>query len=115
MVRKLFFVASCVLALSVTALADDDDDERSGGDRRVTTPTPAPIPASTAGRLLASNCFQCHGTNGSGGFERITGGEAGEIREFRSKIANKDIMAAHAQGFTDAQIEALVSYLNQLR
>ncbi len=24
-----------------------------------------------AGRLLASNCFQCHGTNGSGGVERI--------------------------------------------
>ena len=115
MFRKLFFVASCVLALSVTALAEDDDDERASGDRRVTTPTPVPVPATTASRLLASNCFQCHGTNGSGGFERITGGEAGEIREFRSKIAGKDIMAAHAQGYTDAQIEALVSYLNQLR
>jgi len=111
MFRKLFFVASCALALSMTALAEDDDDERSGSGSSVTTP----ISASSAGRLLASNCFQCHGTNGSGGFERITGGEAGEIREFRYKIANKDIMAAHAQGYTDAQIEALVSYLNQLR
>jgi len=115
MFRKLFIVASCVLALTTTALAGNDDDERSSSDRRVTTPTPVPVPTTTAGRLLASNCFQCHGTNGSGGFERITGGEAGEIREFRSKIANKDIMAAHAQGFTDAQIEALVSYLDQLR
>jgi mono/diheme cytochrome c family protein len=73
------------------------------------------LPTSTAGRLLASNCFQCHGTNGTGGFERIAGGEAGEIWEFRTKTASADIMAAHAQGYTEAQLQALVGYLNQIR
>mgnify|MGYP006915285120 CR=1 FL=1 len=33
-------------------------------------------PASTSGRLLASNCFQCHGTGGYGGFDRIQIGRA---------------------------------------
>ena len=33
-----------------------------------------------AGRLLASNCFQCHGTDGKGpGFERLAGKSANDI------------------------------------
>ncbi|MGD9888679.1 MAG: cytochrome c [Halothiobacillaceae bacterium] len=71
-------------------------------------------PASSTGRLLASNCFQCHATNGVGGFERITGGEAGEVWEYRGEIAANDIMAAHAQGYSDAQLNAIVTYLNQV-
>ena len=31
------------------------------------------------GRLLASNCFQCHGTNGKGpGFDKLAGKSASE-------------------------------------
>jgi mono/diheme cytochrome c family protein len=108
---------ACALALSATTHAENDDSNKNRNQPTPINPSPIPIPTpgmTNQGRLLASNCFQCHGTNGSGGFERIAG-EAGEIREFRSKIASKDIMAAHAQGYTDAQIEALVSYLNQLR
>lgn len=101
-----------VCALTLSAQAQADGDRRSSS---TVNPVGAATPTPTPGRLLASNCFQCHGTNGTGGFERITGGEAGEIREYRSKIADRDIMAAHAQGYTPAQIEALVSYLNQLQ
>ena len=70
-------------------------------------------PANTNGRLLASNCFQCHGTGGVGGFERIRGGEAHEIREYLGRAASSSIMAAHAQGYTPAQIDAIVAYLQQ--
>lgn len=65
------------------------------------------------GRLLASNGFQCHGTLGRGGFDNIRGGEAGEVREYLGKTASADIMAAHAQGYTPAQLDAIVKYLNQ--
>lgn len=64
-------------------------------------------------RLLASNGFQCHGTLGRGGFDNIRGGEAGEVREYLGKTASADIMAAHAQGYTPAQLDAIVKYLNQ--
>lgn len=70
-------------------------------------------PMNTVGRLLASNCFQCHGTGGVGGFDRIRGGNAAEIRDYLTRSANSAIMAAHAQGYTPAQLNAIVSYLQQ--
>lgn len=87
-----------------------------GGDSLTsTTPTPPIVqPASTEGRLLASNCFQCHATYGTGGFDRIAG-DAGDVWEFRSKVASEDIMAAHALGYTDSQLQLIVDYLNQIQ
>lgn len=70
-------------------------------------------PASTEGRLLASNCFQCHGTQGLGGFDNIRGSEASEVMEFMTKSASNDIMAAHAQGYTPAQLKKIIAYLQQ--
>ena len=70
-------------------------------------------PANTKGRLLASNCFQCHGTGGVGGFDNIRGKEASEVREYLTRSANSSIMAAHAQGYTNAQLNAIISYLQQ--
>ena len=69
--------------------------------------------ASTAGRLLASNCFQCHGTGGVGGFDRIRGSDAAEVKDYLRKPARNDIMAAHAQGYTSAQLDAIIAYLKQ--
>lgn len=70
------------------------------------------------GRLLASNCFQCHGTDGSGGFERLAGMSSSEIvselREMRTK-SNPDIMEVHARGFTDAQLQLIGNYFASLR
>lgn len=70
-------------------------------------------PANTEGRLLASNCFQCHGTLGTGGFDNIRGSEASEVLEYLTKTANRDIMAAHAQGYTRAQLQSIIAYLQQ--
>ena len=70
---------------------------------------------SLAGRLLASNCFQCHGTNGSGGFEKLTGKSALEIYSELKKFSTgsedpNGIMAAHAMGFSDVQLDAIANY-----
>lgn len=85
----------------------------------LTALTPASQAASTipAGRLLASNCFQCHGTNGNGpGFERLAGRSASELyqelKEFQSGQEGNGIMAKHAWGYTDAQLQALASWLS---
>ena len=69
--------------------------------------------ANTTGRLLASNCFQCHGTGGYGGFDRIRGGEADEVLEYLTKSGPSNIMAAHAQGYTRAQLLTIIQYLQQ--
>jgi mono/diheme cytochrome c family protein len=80
------------------------------------TVTSVPQPVSSGGRLLASNCFQCHGTGGTGGFENIRGGEAREVFDYfggQEGVASSSIMTAHAQGFTRAQLDAIVAYLQQ--
>lgn len=79
--------------------------------------TAASVPA---GRLLASNCFQCHGTNGKGpGFDRLAGKAAADIYEdlleFRSGKEGSGIMAKHSLGYSDAQLRQLSQYLSTLR
>ncbi|PKO34956.1 MAG: cytochrome c class I [Betaproteobacteria bacterium HGW-Betaproteobacteria-7] len=72
--------------------------------------------APPAGRLLASNCFQCHGYDGKSriGFERLSGESSNEIykelREMRAK-SKPDIMDMHARGYTDAQMRLIADYL----
>lgn len=71
-------------------------------------------PNISKGRLLASNCFQCHATQGSGGFEALLNtsqtGMFAELMEQRFKIKRK-IMAIHAQGYTKEQLWDLSGYL----
>ena len=45
--------------------------------------------APPVGRLLASNCFACHGTNGrpAGGFDRLAGESASEIYDELKEMA----------------------------
>ena len=48
-----------------------------------------------------------------GGFDRIRGSDAAEVKEYLGKSARGDIMAAHAQGYTSAQLDAIIAYLKQ--
>jgi cytochrome c553 len=78
------------------------------------TTTSAPPP----GRLLASNCYQCHGTNGSGGVESIRGESVSEIYNELKEMQRKsrpEMMDMHARGYTDAEIRLLATYLSTLR
>jgi sulfide dehydrogenase cytochrome subunit len=79
------------------------------------------VPATSA-RVLASNCFQCHGTNGRsvGGIDRLAGMSAseliGEMREMRAETPGNNIMKVHARGYTDAQLTEIAAFFaNQPR
>lgn len=77
-------------------------------------PPAPPISGNTNGRLLASNCFQCHGTYGSGGFESLIHKQdlADELNEYLSGGEDEDdIMGAHLKGYTPEQLQAIVDYL----
>ena len=76
--------------------------------------------AVPSGRLLASNCFQCHGTNGRGpGFDTLAGKPAAELyndlKEFQSGQEGNGLMAKHAWGYTDAQLRSLAQWLARQR
>lgn len=68
------------------------------------------------GRLLASNCFQCHGTNGKGlGFDSLAGKSTTEIyrklQQFQSGQEGNGIMARHAMAYTDEQLRLISAWL----
>ena len=72
------------------------------------------------GRLLASNCFQCHGTNGKGkAFDSLAGKSADklykEMKEQQSGEEGDTIMARHAMGYSDAQLRELTRWLSTQR
>ena len=76
--------------------------------------------SALSGRLLASNCFQCHGTNGTGGFDKLAGKRADEIfnelKEFSTGKEDADgIMAAHAMGFSEDQLKSIANYFSTVR
>jgi sulfide dehydrogenase cytochrome subunit len=70
------------------------------------------------GRLLASNCFQCHGTDGRKGFEELAGKSASsiyeEMKEMQAKAADQNIMNAHAKGYTDNEIRLIADYFSKV-
>ena len=76
--------------------------------------TAAQAQVAPAGRLLASNCFQCHGTNGVAGELKIAGESASEIiselNEMRAENPGRNIMNVHAQAYTPAEITLIADY-----
>ena len=83
----------------------------AGAQQTAATPHP--------GRLLASNCFQCHGTDGRGDgtFDRLAGKSASDIyndlREMKVENKRGEIMTIHALGYTDAQLRAIAEYFSK--
>lgn len=64
------------------------------------------------GRLFASNCFQCHGTDGkNGAFEALAGMSAKEVFSEMKELQNdKSIMGAQARGYSDDDLKAIAAY-----
>jgi cytochrome subunit of sulfide dehydrogenase len=77
--------------------------------------SPPPHP----GRLLASNCFQCHNTNGRalGRMEELAGEDADEIYEelleMRAKSIDSNVMHVQARGYTDAQLRLIADFFSR--
>ena len=73
---------------------------------------------SPPGRTLASQCAQCHGTNGNGpGFDEIAGKSAHEIYNELLEMKWRPvegIMDRQARGYTDEQIRLISEYLSTL-
>ena len=81
----------------------------------VSTAQVAHAQVAQPGRLLASNCFQCHGTNAKGpGFDSLAGTSSNEIykelKEFQSGKEGNGIMAKHAMAYTDEQLKLMSAW-----
>jgi cytochrome subunit of sulfide dehydrogenase len=81
--------------------------------------SPAAHAAPPPGQLLASQCFQCHGTNGQpvSGFEGIAGENAAEMYKKLLELSLRrpeNIMDLQARAYTPAQLSAIATYLASL-
>ena len=69
------------------------------------------------GRVLASNCFQCHGTNGYAGELKIGEQSAssiiGDINEMKTKNPGENIMNVHARAYTPEEIKLIADYISK--
>ena len=97
---------------------DDDHDNGNGGPvTPPTTPNDPVVTTPTAGRLLASQCAQCHGTDGYSvtGIDSLAGESRGEIigemREMKNKNKNK-LMHLQAKGYTAEQVSLIADYFS---
>ena len=86
----------------------------------VSSAAPAQSAGPAPGRLLASNCSQCHGTSEqAAGFDKLTGKPANKLyrklKGFQSGKEGESIMARHAMGFSDAQLRELTQWLSSQR
>ena len=65
-----------------------------------------------AGRMWASNCFQCHGTDGqSGSISQIAGSNASDLyNKLKDQQTHKSIMGSQARGYTDAELREIAKY-----
>lgn len=72
-------------------------------------------------RLLASNCANCHGTDGrsQGGMPALSGQTKARLveamQEFKSGKRPATIMHQLSKGYTDAEINALAGYFSALK
>jgi cytochrome subunit of sulfide dehydrogenase len=94
-------------------MSEDKTDNTNVGSELMTKSATLDLP----GRVLASNCFQCHGTNGYAGELKIGEQSASsiisDINEMKTKDPRSNIMNAHARAYTTEEIQLIANYISQ--
>jgi len=116
-IQGISVIALSVLSLFVVSCKDELVPEEQSDDKPVTAePLTKAGNVDLPGRLLASNCFQCHGTNGYG-YEELAGEDASgiisELNEMKAKDPRKNIMNAHARAYTAEEIKIIANYISK--
>jgi cytochrome c553 len=112
--QRLFMISSLSLLLLLSACGGDESND---SDNVSTDFTLVSEYSLEEGRLLASQCFQCHGTNGNSNneWDSIAGESAYEIieemEEFQSGEEDEPIMEAQAHGYSYSEITVLAGWL----
>ncbi len=72
-------------------------------------------------RFIAANCSYCHGPDGKsrGAIPNLAGMEPGyfvqQMKAFRDGTRPATVMKKHANGYTDAEFEAMAKYFASIK
>ncbi len=111
MKKSSFFIVVLLGFILVGCGGGDSSSSNFSSSKVPTIPTTY---TPNDGRLLASQCAQCHGTNGYSvsSWDSIAG-EGDLIEEFR-EYPLSHIMGAQAQGYSDSEVALMQDYLSTL-
>jgi len=118
--KNLKSVLAGLLFLVAFSCSKDQIKEENSGETTANTSETTILKAGTIdlpGRVLASNCFQCHGTNGYASELKIGEQSASsiisDINEMKTKDPRSNIMIVHAKAYTDEEIKLIATYISQ--
>lgn len=113
--KYLSWLGTLALLASSGLSSSANATDYTGGRLTNTNISAAGMLIPDGARLLASQCFQCHGTDGKSttGIDSLAGESQNELvsemREMKAK--NKvDLMHYQAKAYTDAQIQLIAAY-----
>lgn len=109
-------VDNTTLAPVIDADGSDETGNSTDNTDNNTDPNTSYTYSEVNGRVLASQCFQCHGTNGKSvnGWDSIAGESYNEIMEELDEYPVTHIMGAQAIGYTLQERQDLATYLAAL-
>jgi len=118
---KLIFFSSLMLVLMlVFSCAEDFVNQNQTEEVEANTNGSVVLKSGEIdlpGRVLASNCFQCHGTNGYAGELKIGEQSASsiisDINEMKTKDPRANIMNVHARAYTKEEIQLIADYISK--
>jgi sulfide dehydrogenase cytochrome subunit len=109
-----FIIASLTLFSCKDNMMPPEEAENSGAESELMLKASV---IDLPGRVLASNCFQCHGTNGYAGELKIGEQSASsiisDINEMKSKDPRSNIMNVHARAYTPEEIKLIADYISK--
>lgn len=115
---RIAALSPLLIAVAVASCRDFPTATQDDGRVVDTQPQLATTAAvNLAGRALAANCFQCHGTDGEAGELKIAGQSASgiiaELNETRGKNPGANIMNVHALAYTPTEIALIADYISR--
>jgi len=118
---KLILFSAVVLLTTFVISCNKDITDENQVDGTVTNSNAALTLKAGAidlpGSVLASNCFQCHGTNGYAGELKIGEQSASsiisDINEMKTKDPRSNIMNVHAKAYTTEEIKLIAEYISK--
>lgn len=113
--NKWPYLGALAVLMSQSFALNANAADYTGGLLSNTNISAAGVVVPDGARLLASQCFQCHGTDGKSttGIDSLAGESQNEIvSEMREMKATTkvDLMHYQAKAYTDAQIQLIAAY-----
>lgn len=113
--KHLSWLSALALLTGASLISNANAADYTGGRLSNTNISAAGVVVPDGARLLASQCFQCHGTDGKSttSIDSLAGESQSElVSEMREmKAENKvDLMHYQAKAYTDVQIQLIAAY-----